>query len=563
MVTFKLLTLTIGAIPLTNKRMRGFAIHVLQKKETYITILIAISLLRAVQVYTALMYSEPEVYSPIQLSAIGERLFLLGQDGSRDESWAYRGRLIHHLSTIIHPVQTVIEGDPGGFFKCQYGALLVSITLLLKGVDYRAIPLLGIVSMAIYLICITLSNCRARPRLAYIYGLFACLIFTTYNADAVALSPGFNFFRYLPLIFILHRIRSGWKSLNGGAFLALSIGVIFNSAQLNLAIIGIVSARIAICIAERNNNSVRNGLLLLIVTSVVTAIQFIVLHDAFTLFPVSSFASVKPHYGVFEYLYTATIIGSLVFAIYTTCSANSNNINDKIAMELVAICVAASYAMSFPLSPAHFSGWLIMSASSFISTFQNIRQRSAALLISILIATAFAFKLIDFSGYNITKENKLYGYKIVGRTVKITSPIREAYLTSRFIDVCPTGTKCLLLSRDKPAIELLLGYNIGPDIYDIYTNIPADNTYDLASYPLNIPDGKIIIDNPERLHKYLDAVHESRIDPAEAHKNEEIIASLILLSQLLDSRRTKCNEAYCLYETGQDPARSGRAKKAP
>jgi hypothetical protein len=472
---------------------------------------------------------------------------------------AWRGRYLHHYSTILFPYRQIEAGYLGYALTSQYG-LISLIPLFL--IPSSAFVLYGALSLFLLLLFGTYflyKYRQSRSEIAIIGGILILITLVTY-VPAIRLAPGFAFIRYLPLVLLialanLQLVRARYIYIFFAVILAL-----LNSLQFNILFIAIgLVSYLLIAIYQKKWNGLKCYWLPASV-ALVAAWQATLYTSQAGAFTPSLFSSVGE--GGRSYFYALEIFLFPVvckLASHTTIFGRPPpgklSFDNEEILALVSYGLCATYTLSFLRSPQHFAGFLVMATLSiFVLVRKYGKSRPAiALGFGLLLVVPIHYSYMSVGKKFFLQTSQLFEYKNkIGTPIffKTALEIDEVYKDyDEIVKLSQPKGKTYFISKDKIFIEAYTNKNIEPAVYDIFTNYESINPKQALMRLKSEDVSYLVLDNSyQRKYSLGIAVQFKReIGSQENLAGQSILSNIDSLAIILSDNIVNCNVRYCLY----------------
>lgn len=473
-----------------------------------------------------------------------------------DATW--RGRYLHHYSTILFPYRQVKSGDISYLFTSQYGLVSLLPLFLMDHTSFTMYGVIGFISLLVFGLCVLFKSRGSFKKIIYA-GSILFLIILSSDVGALRLSPGFAFFRYLPITILIylyaHQLRPGEKV----RYLLWSSLALLSAMQFNILLILICFVTFCINSAVKRRLQDLSTLRMPLCVLAIVIFQALLLYFQVNSFTPQIFSSVGEVIISRSYSFKLLMLPVILVLLYTLSSKNLISIervaSDELVYAYVALGLCATYAISFPRSPQHYAGFLLMAFFAiYIILYKLISSKTIT-----VIAIAFLFYPAQHYLYlNLTRSNDVmsnfYEFKNqLGSPIYFTTALKIERLNSDYDDIVQpyidTG-KIYFISQDKIFIEALKGKNLDPQVYDIYTNL-TNITPELALAKLKHEGASyLVLQIPELIsyRKRLQGSIKGDFSREELVQHSKILANIESLSDALQKNLLRCNERYCIYK---------------
>ena len=475
------------------------------------------------------------------------------------EAALWRGRVIHHYSTILFPLREIKEGGLGYLLTSQYGLVSFLPLLFVSNVPfivYGVASLLCLLIGGIYILYRT-KNSASNNLIAG--GLLISLIVFT-NLAAVRISPGFSFLRYLPIAILLYQLSKLLSNKNEVKYYVFFLLAILNSIQFNILFLLIAGTTYVLIGLQNKNIWLPKIFKATVPVFFIVALQIIIFSYQKSPFTPSLFSSVGE--SSFSILYACSILLFPVAAlVMNTAKARLNIESSGVTREqIIFACIAyglcSSYAISFVKSPQHYVGFIAMAfIAIYIFLKDSLNSRFAAIvLVILLLFPAFHFKYFDLGKRPKQTLSDLYVYSdVIGAQLNFRTALNVGSLSETYHILSKkyeSAGKIFFISKDKIFIELFNDKNIEPKVYDVFTNFI---NIDSASAISKLKEGGadyVVMDNQNLLNYSMQAIKmsEGTVGKEEWAAYIRIMNNMQDLSKQLEKNLLECNSRYCIYK---------------
>ena len=493
--------------------------------------------------------------------------WLRKNDMSANDISAWRGRYIHHYNTILFPYRSIVDGSFSEAFASQYGVMSILPLFLLNGqpfVLYACFGLIVLISFGLLL----MYEARASTVDSFVAAFILLVIALSCNVVALRLSPGFSFFRYLPVLGLTWIIIN-IPSIRDSKYLCIiALFALMNSLQFNVLVLLVAGlSHGVIMFRDRKFSFLLPSVSLVI--ALVSALQYYIYVGARNAFSPALFGSVGE--GEQSLPYLLMLLGvpilALIFKliILKKCSfmggvlefsaVMREQFSDSEVVAYISYLALATYSVAFVGSPQHFSGFLQM---AYFSIFTIIAGVARAPLKIILLSILFifpgcyysyfqfsnSFTIIKSSFYDYTTK---FGVPLYFRTPSNVSALSAEY--SELVSSYVPSEKIYFLSKDKIFIENFQGTNIAPKSYDVFTNW-RDLSVDSIRLDLRRNNIKyIVMDGDFHISamRGLIKLHSGYLGSVEYAFHDKILQNQLDLSGLISGDVIRCSSRYCIY----------------
>jgi len=475
------------------------------------------------------------------------------------DSTTWRGRYIHHYATVLFPLREINNGSYSHLLTSQYGLVSLLPLLFVKNISFVYYGLTSLIVLLIFGLYVLFKN-RKAPINTLLYGAILFLIILSSDISALRLSPGFAYFRYLPIAILLLQLSSQLKFDFRQNYIFWITLALLNSIQFNILFILITLVWYAFVSLKRSSLLPISALRMPFCVMVIILIQLVLLHNQQNSFSPSIFSSVGE--VPFSLEYALKILAfPLVLSVWVLTSGNLAKISkefndDQIILAYIIYGVCAIYAISFPGSPQHYVGSMLMAFFGIFILLRNTALSRNALIFSIasLFFVSAYYNYLSFGQKLREVKSNFYEYKNqIGSSIYFSTAVDVNKISSDYASLIykfQNEGKIYLFSKDKSFIEIAQDRNIEPKIYDIYTNF-LDITPDMALAKLK--DDRVsylVLDSPNKID-YSFAMNQLRghdFGDGEYRNHKKILLNIQSLSKHLRVKLLECNQSFCIYK---------------
>lgn len=477
-----------------------------------------------------------------------------------EDTAAWRGRFVHHYSTILFPFRQILAGQFSYAFTSQYGFISLIPLLLVQHapfVYYGAFGLMLLLIIGEYF----LYKYRGSSNELLIIGGVLILIALISYVPAIRLAPGFAIMRYLPLVALLALAH---LQLTHPRYMYLPLALILallNSMQFNILFIVISSVGyllVAILQRERVGMSLY---FLPAVVLVVVILQGVLYVSQANMFTPNLFSSVGEGKGSLLHLAEILLFPLVCMVASFVPALNGGNTNKPSfggheVLALLSYGFCATYSISFMESPQHYAGFLVMSSIGIFMLMKSYCQTKLmiALALSLLLVAPINYRYISLGKKVFLSQSQLFEYKNdLGTPIFFRTSLEIEALNKDFNEI--TGSfqgkgKIYFISKDKIFLETFLGVNIEPFIYDVFTNFKKINPIEVKKNLKTEEVLFLVLDNPMlRAFSNNHAIYfKNQIGQGEIQSLKNILNNIEDIEYLLNFDLIKCNKRYCIYK---------------
>jgi hypothetical protein len=483
------------------------------------------------------------------------------------ESSLYRGRILHHYSTITYPYLASFRDGFLSIVTAQYGAISILPLYLTSELNFNIYNALSFLIVLIVVLGLSFHFYRAHPSktksLTSVILIFFCIT-VALNQGAIYIGAGFNALRYLPIAAMI------WMSLihpdRITATLFFSVFALLNSIQFNILF---CLSSIFLVLVEyftfRNQKGkwwrspVVNMAARIIIIFFVVCLQFMLIQKGAWSFPISLFGSLgdPSKIGLITQFGYGLMVLAFPLLALTLIQRNTDwTQNQKIIRATIYCGTFSSYAFSFPGSPQHFVGYLLLAAPALF------------FLIRIAIDKTFIFLIAAIGIFTLPVAYNKY----VSTPAQIERPIYDVYLTKpigkslRFLiandvqaidseiksligDKTPNIDQIYFLIREKNLLELNAQRAYYPSAYDPFANLEAVK---VELFPIYLKNFRWLVtyspDYMDQMRRLLGHASGRIISPLEAFRHLELLDHNDRLIRSVQHRDRRCSLRYCVFD---------------
>ena len=476
-----------------------------------------------------------------------------------DEVAKWRGRYIHHYSTVLFPVREILGGNLGYLVTSQYGMISLLPLLLIKDAPFIAYGLVSLIGLLVFGLYILYKNRNSYYVLIFA-GAILCLIAFSTSIEALRLNPGFAFFRYVPIVGLLYLFL---ERLHGKSkrnyWLWVLLGIL-NSIQFNILFL-------IICFCYYGAISVKiKSLKRFWILKYPTSILCIVLLQALLIWsqrsslspPIFSSVGDAPVMMVYSLLMLSFPVALFLIAIVFERGSRfaEESFPDECIFAYLVYGFCATYAISFPGSPQHYVGFISMASIGIYILLKNLpRSKLAAILsIGVLFFPAHYCGYMAIGKKYISPRSDLFEYtNKVGTSLYFDTAVEIQKISKAHDEIVfkyKDLGKIYFIAKDKNFIEMYINKNLDPKIYDVFTNF-LDVSADSALLRLKADDVSYVVLQSPALIEFSEIVNKTLstdADKSEFEKHQRILKNMSTLSRNLKPNLLECNSRYCIYK---------------
>lgn len=477
-----------------------------------------------------------------------------------DKIQAFRGKFLHHYSSVLYPYHEFRDGNYAPSFYSQYGLISVIPLIFMTNTAFTYYGIIGLVLVLLIGTLLIYLN-RGSSKNCAIIALILSVVALTTDVGAIRISSGFSAIRYMPFIAIFYLFaRALYKSHNLFSLIICAFLAAINSIQFNMLSIAIVVSAYGYIYLFKNPRIDSKIFRLPAVVLGITIVQVATYYFHRNSFTPPLFSSVGE--GGSSALYTLSI---LLFPLILKMSnyiqgrnihLNEINYTNEEILGFIGFGLSATYAISFPNSPQHYSGFILMASCAIYIILKNNLNTifKSILILSLFLYIPYHYRYLNI-GQHINFEKSVYfDYKNdLGDTINFKTAMEIGSLSKNYDDVLSkaNGKKTFFISKDKIYIEAYKGKNLLPKVYDVFTNYV--NIDAVSSLKKMRDDGVdyVVLDNSQLRYysaKILD-IFQPSIGEVEYDLHKKILENINSLASMLDNELVYCNSRYCLYKT--------------
>lgn len=485
------------------------------------------------------------------------------QDWIRKQSYiaedaaAWRGRFIHHYSTILFPYRQIMAGEFTYAFTSQYGFISLIPLLLVKHVPFVLYGALGLVLLLLLGQYFLHKHRHSSNDVLMIGGILILIALVTY-VPAVRLAPGFAVIRYLPLVFLIALADMQLaRARNWYIGIALLLALL-NSLQFNILFVAICStAYLLSAILQKKWNGLKIYWLPVAVMfiAMLQGIFYQMQANAFTPSLFSSVGEGKRSLMHMMEIFSFPAVCMITSYIPAFSSGNRRKLSfdSHEILALVSYGLCATYALSFLGSPQHYAGFLVMASFSIFVLMKKYCNTKIMIVLALglLLVVPIHYRYVSLGKKVFVSQSQLFEYKNeLGSPTFFKTALEIGVLSSDYDEITKpflAKGKIYFISKDKAFIETFSGKNIQPVIYDIFANF--EQTYSTTALKKFQEDrvSYIVLDNPNR-RRYSNSqtgYFKNEIGGNEVNSLNKIFKNINQISDLY--KIIKCNNSYCIY----------------
>lgn len=472
---------------------------------------------------------------------------------------AWRGRFIHHYSTILFPYRQIMAGQFTYAFTSQYGFISLIPLLLVSHVPFVLYGAFGLLLLLLLGQYFLYKHRQSSNEVLMIGGILILIALVTY-VPAIRLAPGFAVMRYLPLVFLiilanLQLTRTHYWHLGLALVLAL-----LNSLQFNILFVAIALASYLLAaINQRKWNGVKLYLLpvLVLCVAVLQGALYALQANAFTPSLFSSVGEGKRSLVHIIEIFLFPVLCMIASYVPALNGGNTKKLSfdSHEVLALVSYGLCATYALSFLGSPQHYAGFLVMASISIFVLMKKYchTKLMIAVALGLLLVVPTHYRYFSLGKKVFLSQSQLFEYKNeLGFPIYFKTSLEIEALSKYYDEITKTFQskgKIYFISKDKAFIEMFTGKNIEPEIYDIFANYEHTNLQlalkkfreDQVSY--------LVLDSElQRLYsKRQSHYFKNEIGSNEINSINRLFKNINDLDYFMINNIINCNIRYCIY----------------
>jgi hypothetical protein len=473
-----------------------------------------------------------------------------------EDAAAWRGRFIHHYSTILFPYRQIMAGELTYAFTSQYGFISLIPLLLVSHVPFVLYGASGLVLLLI-LGQYFLYKHRQSSNETFIIGGILILIALVSYVPAIRLAPGFAVMRYLPLLLLialadlqLPRVRNWYVAL------ALLLALL-NSLQFNILFVAICStAYLLSAILQKKWNGIKLYWLPVVVmfVALLQGALYLSQANAFTPRLFSSVGEGKRSLVHMIEIFSFPVVCIIASYVPALNGGSSKKLSFKghEILALVSYGLCATYALSFLGSPQHYAGFLVMASFSIFVLMKKYCKTKLMIVLALglLLVVPIHYRYFSLGKKVFSSQSQLFEYKNeLGTPIFFKTALEIEALSRDYEEITqPFQSKgeIYFISKDKAFIETFSEKNIQPVVYDVFTNFERVNDKlalqkfqeDRVSY--------LVLDSPIRriFNVNQSSYFKNEIGSSEISALNKIYININTIEKF---KIVKCNNSYCVY----------------
>lgn len=493
--------------------------------------------------------------------------WIMNENMSMTAEASFRGRVIHHYSTILFPYYQARHDGLVSIVGAQYGALsIIPLFFVTSGPFFAygtyAWGIFFGIAGAIWLIVAGASFNRNRPGLIATLTIGALLILSL-NQNAIYISPGFSPVRYFSTFGIIAILLFSPRS--NAISIAMAVLACFNSIDFNLLLLILLAMSAAAvylpawaCAGPVSHD--RQMLVFLsriVLLAVVLGGQMLIIFRAHADFP-SSFLASLGDVDQFTFLakfgYAAALV--LLPASSLFLLGRRRLLGNPLIVQAIIYSIGfVQYSGSFYGSPQHYCGFLLTVSPALTYLLLRLFDRSSkrftvglvALAITPIIYSHFTWPEATEAGEQMFTAEK------IGKPLWFQTGNDVARIANEIQSLTPAkdlaSHKLYLLIREKMLLELYFNQAFNPRMNDSFGNSLLLRKDDIGKYLDGID--LVVTYSPRYVTdfaSYLDFVQGASIEALEAQKLKVLLKHQLELQQALSQYKSNCSQNYCVYE---------------
>lgn len=482
---------------------------------------------------------------------------------------AYRGRYIHHYSTILNSVREFKAGNVVDPVYCQYGYVSVVPAIILKGVSFQYYSAIGMLFIVVYIVfgVYILKMCGLQLKYALLsMSVIFLIIVGSVDILALRMAPGFAFYRYMP-VFLMVGVTMLMLQYERYFYVFMLVGfAVINSMQYNiLYLIALLSVFIFKYFLDRKIT------LIMLWSGIGVAcalfFQLIVYFVNRGVFNSNMFASVGGgHYSYTYALIVLAVPAILLLANMLIYVGRCKNIYDRyVLLYSGAVClVFAAYPIAFEGSPGHYVGYLLSAVIPYAYMFglilqgdyRNMVLKYIFILISVLalLWVGLRYKYFKYVPAASVVENELYREARFGSNLYFEMPNDivgiDVELNALLYKYSLKRRDVYFISRDKIYVELYEDRNYYPINFDAFVNFSTIDIDDMYDEMRRRGVKYMIIDSSSNLldmDRFLGYMNGRYVDEREVTAYKKLNAKLLLLGRRGEVHKIEDHGRWTLY----------------
>ena len=467
---------------------------------------------------------------------------------------AFRGRLMHHYSTILFPYREYQSGNYSYLLTAQNGLAGLLPLFFMRDSKFSLFPVIGMVFWGLFALLVLLAHYKGRQ--FYFFAAPLWISAVTLYTPAQIMHPGFSYFRYVPslaLIYLTHQFLRGRFKL---ALVCFPIFCLLNSLQFNILICIIIIA-LMISRSVFKGSKIPYLYCLLLLISGIVLLQIYYFEQQKTPATPSLFGSLGEGAPLsLIFCFQLLILPFSAFALKFWNERLELRFSASELLGYISFVCFSSYAASKIGSPQHYSGFIFMAVYSVYLILKDTEYSSLVywgLLGIFVVFPSMSFNFSNTGGPPGISNSTLYHPQTFGMPLTFTSYhdlnlIQKEYET--LISGYRSKGKIYFLSKDKIYLETLSGKNIDPKFYDPFVSSSHIDTPEFTKQITKIGIKYLVIDSPLQ-RKVTEAF--IRFKALEMEGEESKLYLLILsahdhFATEHASQLTACSKRYCLYK---------------
>ena len=476
-----------------------------------------------------------------------------------DEVAKWRGRYIHHYSTVLFPVREIQAGNLGYLVTGQYGMIGLLPILLIKNSPFIVYGLMSLISLLVVGLYILYKNRNSFYVLSFA-GAILCLIASATSIEALRLNPGFAFFRYAPIVGLLFLFLEQLRGKSKYSYWFWVLLGALNSVQFNILFL-------IICICYYGAISIKTkSLKKLWILKYPISIFGIVICQSLLIWsqknalspPIFSSVGDAPimlGYSLWILAFPITLF--LVKILFERVPVFIKEpFPDECIFAYLVYGFCATYAISFPGSPQHYVGFILMASIGIYILLKDLPKSKLVAMLSIgfLFLPAYYYGYLGIGKKYINPRSDLFEYiNKVGASLSFNTAVEISKISKSYDEIIfkyKDLGRIYFISKDKNLIEMYIDKNLEPKIYDVYTNF-LDISADSVLTSLKADGVNYVVLQNSALIEFSEAVNKALNTDAnrsEFEKHQRILKNMGVLSKNLKSNLLECNSRYCIYK---------------
>ena len=472
---------------------------------------------------------------------------------SLDSLTSWRGRYLHHYNTILYPAREVLDGNFEFLLSSQYGLASMMPVFFAKNQPFVVYPLAGLIILLLFCILVLFKHRQSKVDTAIWTVIFSLIAFTS-NVGALRLSPGFSFFRYLPVLILIYLANKQLDNPKTKYIALASVAALFNSLQFNLLVLLII---VTVFFIISIGKKIKAKLFALpLILALIIGLQFLCYVIGKQGFTPELFGSVGE--GEQSLLYTILILLFPITALFLKFVEPDNNevsFNNSEILAYVSYGALATYAIAFAHSPQHYSGFIQMASISIFLIVKNNNKIIAQLILLSLffLIPSYIFHYLQPRNNFAITQSSFYNYsEKLGNRMYFRTPTNISIIADEYHSLIARHAldkKVFFLSKDKLFIENYFDKNLEPKTYDVFANFFKFSADDTLTIILNEHVNFVVLDSDiQRANiKNFITMKKAYLQPEEFRHHINILSNFDSFAELIKPNLLECSSRYCIY----------------